>query len=277
MKRTFFLILITITLVISGYSQDGVIAILHTNDTHSQIEPFEYKQIGTVGGVLRRFELINQERALYPELLLLDAGDFSQGTPYFNFFKGYAEIELMNRMGYDAVTLGNHEFDNGVKALAKRLKKAKFAIVCANYTFHNRLLKREVKPYIILERAGFKIGIFGLTTDLTGLTSPETLELITYHNAIETAKKMVDILRNKKKCDLIICLSHLGFDSENPENPVCDTTLAKEVGGIDIIIGGHTHTFLSEPYIVNGVRILQVANKGKHIGVLIVDKNKNND
>ena len=180
-------------------------------------------------------------------------------------------------MNYDAIAIGNHEFDNGVKALAKRLKNAKFDVVCANYTFHNRLLKREVKPYIILERAGFKIGIFGLTTDLTGLTSPETLKLITYHDAIETAKNLVPILRNELKCNLIICLSHLGFDSENPENPVCDTTLAKEVGGIDIIIGGHTHTFLSEPYMVNGVRILQVANKGKHIGEIIVDKNKYND
>jgi len=277
MKKAFILLIIITTLLISGFSQNGVLAILHTNDTHSQIEPFEYKEMGLVGGVLRRNSLITETRAQYPQLLLLDAGDFSQGTPYFNFFKGYVEIELMNRMGYDAVTLGNHEFDNGVKALAKRLKKAKFDVVCANYTFHNKVLKREVKPYIILERAGFKIGIFGLTTDLTGLTSPETLELVTYHDAIETAKNLVPVLRNELKCDLIICLSHLGFDSENPENPVCDTTLAKEVGGIDIIIGGHTHTFLSEPYMVNGVRILQVANKGKHIGELIVDKNKYND
>ena len=277
MKRALILLIIITTLLISGFSQNGVLAILHTNDTHSQIEPFEYKEMGLVGGVLRRNELITETRAQYPQLLLLDAGDFSQGTPYFNFFKGYVEIELMNRMGYDVTTLGNHEFDNGVKALAKRLKNAKFDVVCANYTFHNRLLKREVKPYIILERAGFKIGIFGLTTDLTGLTSPETLKLITYHDAIETAKNLVPILRNELKCNLIICLSHLGFDSENPENPVCDTTLAKEVGGINIIIGGHTHTFLSEPYIVNGVRILQVANKGKHIGEIIVDKNKYND
>ncbi len=274
MKKAFILLIIITTFLISGFSQNGVLAILHTNDTHSQIEPFEYKEIGLVGGVLRRNEMITQTRAQYPQLLLLDAGDFSQGTPYFNFFKGYVEIELMNRMGYDAATLGNHEFDNGVKALAKRLKKAKFDVVCANYTFKNRLLKREVKPFIIMERAGFKIGIFGLTTDLTGLTSPETLELVTYHDAIESAKILVPMLRNDLKCDLIICLSHLGFDSEDPENPVCDTTLAKEVGGIDIIIGGHTHTFLSEPYIVNGVRILQVANKGKHIGELIVDKNK---
>lgn len=274
MKKAFILLIIITTLLISGFSQNGVLAILHTNDTHSQIEPFEYKEMGLVGGVLRRNEMITQTRAQYPQLLLLDAGDFSQGTPYFNFFKGYVEIELMNRMGYDATTLGNHEFDNGVKALAKRLKKAKFDIVCANYTFKNRLLKREVKPFIILERAGFKIGIFGLTTDLTGLTSPETLELVTYHDAIESAKILVPMLRNDLKCDLIICLSHLGFDSEDPENPVCDTTLAKEVGGIDIIIGGHTHTFLSEPYMVNGVRILQVANKGKHIGELIVDKKK---
>jgi len=277
MKRTFFLILIIITLAISGYSQNGVIAILHTNDTHSQIEPFEYKKMGTVGGVLRRFELIKQMRSSYPQLLLLDAGDFSQGTPYFNFFKGYAEIELMNRMGYDAVTLGNHEFDNGVEALAKRLKKAAFDIVCANYTFKNKLLKREVKPYIILERNGLRIGIFGLTTDMNGLTSPETLKLVTYHNAVETAQKLVPVLRNELKCDLIICLSHLGFDSDDPDNPVCDTTLAKEVGDIDIIIGGHTHTFLSEPYIINGVRIVQLGNKGKYIGELIISKNKDNE
>lgn len=252
---------------ISGWGQCPVLTILHTNDTHSQIEPHDTKERKNVGGVLRRNTYIEEIRSQKTPLLLLDAGDFSQGTPYFNFFKGYAEIELMNKMGYDVVTLGNHEFDNGVEALGKRLIKARFKVVCANYTFNDKKLSRKVKPYVIVKKRGLKIGIFGLTVDLQGLVSPAINKDVKYHNAIETARVIVPELK-RKKCDLIICLSHLGITQESEHNNVNDSTLAVAVGDIDIIVGGHTHYYMAQPKIINGVRILQLNNGGMYIGKL---------
>ena len=247
------------------FAQSGELVILHTNDTHSQIEPYTHKTDTNVGGFLRREALIREVRAQHKNVLLFDAGDFSQGTPYFNFFKGYTEVELMNAMGYDAVALGNHEFDNGSAALAKRLKKAHFRVVCANYQFHNKQLDKVVKPCVIIEKAGKRIGVFGLLADLKALVAPSTYAELTYLDPIETAKAMVVMLQ-RQNCDLIVCLSHLGV----AENMVNDVEIAKKVKDIDIIIGGHTHTELSEPMLVGNTRIYQRANRGKNVGEIVI-------
>ncbi len=266
LKRTIILFGACLLATLSTFAQAKVLTILHTNDTHSQIEPYTYKTDTNVGGFLRREAFIREKRAASPDLLLLDAGDFSQGTPYFNFFKGYMEIRLMNAMHYDAVALGNHEFDNGSAALAKRLRKADFPALCANYLFHNRKLAKTVKPFAIFHRGGLTVGVFGLTADLQELVSPETAAELTYLDPIAAAKQMVDTL-NRQHCDLIVCLSHLGIG----EGTVNDFTVAESVPGIDLIIGGHTHKFLAEPVVVNGTRIYQLANKGKCVGEISIE------
>lgn len=243
------------------------LVILHTNDTHSQIDAYKSKGKAS-GGVLARMEYLKSVRDTAANTLLLDAGDFSQGSPYFNVFKGYAEIELMNQLGYDVVTLGNHEFDFGCKALGKRLQKADFQVVCANYQFQDKRLQKLVKPYVIVEKGGCRIGVFGLTVDLTGLVFPTTLSEVTYFSPIEKAREVVQILRNEQKCDVVICLSHLGFDTE----VVSDQMLAEQVPGIDLIVGGHTHTLLSEPVKVGGTLILQTGSKGRSVGRMVLSK-----
>lgn len=249
---------------ILGFAQPSIV-ILHTNDTHSQIDPFMSKSLGEVGGVLRRYNFINDIRAKNPQVLLLDAGDFSQGTPFYNFFKGETEITLMNMMGYDVVTLGNHEFDNGSAMLAKQLKKADFKVVCANYSFKNKKLRKIVKPYTIITYDTLRIGIFGLTTDLKGLVSPQTEKELTFMDPVEAAQKTVQILKEKEHCDIIICLSHLGLDQIR-KNDVSDKMLAEQVAGIDFIIGGHSHDYLEKPLIINNIQIFQTGAKGAFIG-----------
>ncbi len=264
-KYSVFLLLILLTLVGGLYAQDRELVILHTNDTHSQIEPYTYKADTNVGGYLRREALVREVRQQHPNVLLVDAGDFSQGTPYFNFYKGYVELHLMNEMGYDAVTLGNHEFDNGCAALAKRLKKARFATVCANYDFKNKALAKVVKPYVIVERGGCKIGIFGLTVDVSALVSPETAKDLVYHDPVEPARKIVAELR-RQGCDLIVCLSHLGVE----EHAMNDFKLAEQVDGIDVIVGGHSHKEFAQPKMVKNTRICQMTNRGKCVGQMII-------
>lgn len=259
---SFFLILLIFNTICIAQNH---IVVLHTNDTHSQIDPIETQTYGNIGGVLRRFQLVQETRQKEPHMLLLDAGDFFQGTPFFNFFKGSAEVELMNMMGYDVVTLGNHEFDNGTAELAKQLKKANFKVVCANYKFKNKKLRRIVKPYTVIQVNNVKVGIFGLTASLSGLVSPSTLQEITFLDPIASGKKVVELLRDKEKCDLIICLSHLGYTPVG-DNLISDQMLAEAIDGIDLIIGGHTHTYLEEPEIVNGTRIYQTGSKGTRIG-----------
>lgn len=266
--------LFTILLIfnIFGYSQSSFI-ILHTNDTHSQIDPFIHKSEGEVGGVLRRYNFINSIRSQNPSVLVLDAGDFSQGTPFYNFFSGYAEIQLMNKMGYDACTLGNHEFDKGSASLAKQLKKANFKVVCANYTFKNRKLARIIKPYTIIRINEIKVGIFGLTTNLKGLVSPVTEQELIFKDPVETAKRMVQILKEKEQCDIIICLSHLGLDQIRTDD-ISDKMLATQVEGIDFIIGGHSHDLLTSPIEINNVIIVQSGAKGAHIGKIEIIQTK---
>lgn len=250
--------------VVSVRAQELVI--LHTNDTHSQIEPYTYKADTNVGGFLRREAYIREVRSLHPNVLLFDAGDFSQGTPYFNFFKGYTEIYLMNAMRYDAVTLGNHEFDNGCNALAKRIKKAEFPFVCANYVFHNKALAKVVKPYTIIEKGGYKVGVFGLTVDLKALIAPSTFKYLEYLDPIDVSRKMVKTLQDQG-CNLIVCLSHIGVEKDQ----ITDYQIAKEVPGIDIIIGGHSHYEMKEPTVIGNTRIYQMANKGKCVGEITIN------
>ena len=264
-KRILFTCLIySLLYVCTGQKQPLVI--MHTNDTHSQIDPYSYKGDVNVGGFLRREVAIREVRADNPNTLLLDAGDFSQGTPYFNFFKGYVEVWLMNAMGYDAATLGNHEFDNGCAALAARLKTADFPVVCANYQFANKKLAKVIKPYVIIERGGHKIGVFGLGVNLTGYTAPQIAREITYLNPVETARKVVAELK-AQNCDLIVCLSHLGVTTSRDN----DYDLARQVPEIDVIIGGHSHEEINPPIVVGNTRVCQMTSRGKCIGVLTID------
>jgi len=254
----------------SAFSQSSPIVILHTNDTHSTLESYNEPGVGDVGGILRRHSFIQQTRTQYPNTIVVDAGDFSQGTPYFNLFKGVPEIELMNMLGYDVVALGNHEFDNGSKVLAKRLKLANFKIVCANYKFKNNKLTKLVKPYAVFNVAGTKIGFFGLLCDMKRVVMPNYYQEVTFLDPINSAQKTVELLKNKEQCDIIICLSHLGFDAEVAGN-ITDKDLAEQVSGIDFIIGGHTHKLIEEPVIVNNKKIVQAGKKGIYMGKLTID------
>jgi len=269
-----FFALSAFCLLLSAFSLTAqpLIVILHTNDTHSRIEPYNDKYEGNdVGGVLRRNTFIQETRKEYPNTLLVDAGDFSQGTPYFNLFKGVPEIELMNQMGYDVVALGNHEFDNGSKALAKRLKVADFKVLCANYQFKNKQLAKIVKPYTIISIAGKKIGFFGLLRDLEKMVLPDVYRETTFLDPIATAQKMVDLLKNQEQCDLVICLSHLGTKQEIPGD-ILDQDLATQVSGIDFIIGGHSHILLEDPMIVNDTKILQAKLNGIYVGKIVISE-----
>ena len=268
--KLIFLFFLSSFFLFSQISSQTEIVILHTNDTHSRLESYDEPGVGDVGGVVRRNTFIRETRSLYPNTIVVDAGDFSQGTPYYNLFKGVPEIELMNKMGYDVVTLGNHEFDNGSKALAKRLKLADFKIVCANYQFKNKILAKLVKPYTILHIAGKKIGFFGLLCDMKRLIMPSYYQEVTFLDPVAKAQNMVDILKNKEHCDLIICLSHLGIDADF-EGDITDRDLADRVSGIDFIIGGHTHFLVEEPEIVNDTKILQVRKNGIYMGKLHIN------
>ena len=255
--------------ICSCKSKYYTVTILHTNDTHSQIECYT-DSTGTNGGSLRRYQAICDIRKSEPNVFLLDAGDFVQGTPYFNLFGGDAEVELMNLMGYDAATLGNHEFDNGLDTLALMLGKARFPVVCANYRFSHPVLDTLVKPYVILNRNGLKIGVFGLTANLDGLTFAYTYSKLTYMDPVEVSKNMVKTL-NDKGCDLIVCLSHLGYDPE-PGRPMCDPILASQVNGIDLIVSGHTH--IEVDTVVNNTHIIQTGVRGVKLGHVTIKKRK---
>ena len=230
------------------------ITILHTNDTHSQIEPFDpsHHKFANKGGVARRASLIQKVRNENPNTLLLDAGDIFQGTPYFNYFGGEIEFKLMSLLKYDAATIGNHDFDNSIEGFHHQLPNASFDFVCANYDFKNTILNTLVKPYKIFFKGGIKIGVFGLGIELQNLVSPELFKETTYLDPIEITKDITRELKENKNCDLIICLSHLGYHYKNTQK-VSDLKLAAATKDIDLIIGGHTHTFLPKPTLVKNV------------------------
>ncbi len=251
--------------------EDGVhLVILHTNDTHSRMDPFPLDggPFQGLGGVARRATLIRRIRARHPNVLLLDSGDIFQGTPYFNFFKGEIELEAMSAMGYDAATIGNHDFDNGVSGLAAMMPRATFPFVSANYDVAGSLLEPWVTPWTIREPGGLRVGIFGLGIAFEGLVLEELHEGVRYTDPFAAARRCVSELR-EQGCSLVICLSHLGYRYRGPR--ASDIRLAREVPGIDLILGGHTHTFMDEPDVfshANGHRTLvnQVGWGGIRLG-----------
>lgn len=227
------------------------ITILHTNDVHSHIDPFpaDDPRNPNMGGVARRATLIESIRQENENVLLLDAGDIFQGTPYFNYYGGELEFKLMSMLKYDLATLGNHDFDNGIDGFYAQLPHAQFDFVSANYDFKNTLLDGIVKPYKVFVKNGIKIGVFGLGIELAGLVDQRLYKETVYNDPVEVAKDITKTLKQDEKCDLVICLSHIGFAYKNNPEKVCDITLAQKTRHIDLIIGGHTHTFLNKPYI----------------------------
>lgn len=235
------------------------LTILHTNDVHSHIDPFpnNHSSYPNMGGLARRATLIDQIRKENPHTLLFDAGDIFQGTPYFNFYGGELEFKLMSLLQYDAATLGNHDFDNGIKGLYAQLPYASFDFLSANYDFRNTLMDGHVRPYKTYMVDGIKIGVFGLGIKLAGLVTKKLYQETVYLDPIEIAQDVSRTLKEEEKCRLIICLSHLGYQYKDPQKPD-DLKLASRTENIDLIIGGHTHTFLDRPTIVNNRKNQQI-------------------
>lgn len=249
----------------AAYAQK-TIQILHTSDTHSRIEPIDINskdKYAGLGGYLRRVELVDQMRKTDPDLLLFDCGDFSQGTPYYNMYEGEVEVKLMNLMKYDAVLIGNHEFDFGMENLERLCKMATFPIISSNYNVENSLLKGLVKPYIILERDDIKIGVIGVCAPLEGLVQASRYEGVVYEDPVKVANKLAAELKLQQKCDVVICLSHLGVRS--------DETFISDSKNIDVVLGGHSHTFMEEPqYFLNAdkeaVALFHTGKNGVFVG-----------
>lgn len=260
-------------------AQDKQLLILHTNDTHSCILPLKETLADTMiagrAGYLRRVALVKEERAREPELLLFDSGDFSQGSPYYTLYKGDVEVDLMNQMHYDAATIGNHEFDFGLENMARIFRRAEFPIVCANYDFTGTPCEGIVKPYVILKRRGVKIGVFGLAPELDGLVEKSNSEGVRFLNPVEVANQVAKELKEKKKCDLVICLSHLGWT----DDPYGDKAVMAQTRNIDLFLGGHSHTYLENLEWVQNLDGKMIGNdqNGKHavwVGRLILDLKK---
>lgn len=273
MKRYYIfrlVLLLTFISVTAFAGQRVKLVILHTNDTHSQVEPTDKSALKTanMGGYVRIMGEVAQIRKQEKNVLLLDAGDFSQGTPYFNFFNGRVEVAAFNRLNYDAVTLGNHEFDNGIDTLAAVLKGAKFPILSSNYVFQNTALSGLVEPYLIVKKAGLKIGLMAINVEPKGLIIEKNYKGMLYKDAISSAVEMSAFLKVQKKCDIIICLSHIGAN-ETVAGPN-DFEMARKSSYIDVIIGGHSHTLLENTRVKNAVGknvvIAQMGKSGLYLG-----------
>lgn len=278
MMRRICLSIFVCVFSVVAVAQKKQLVILHTNDTHSCIMPLNPNLADTAlagrGGFLRRMALIEDERAKTPGLLLIDSGDFSQGSPYYNFYKGEVEVELMNRMGYDVATIGNHEFDFGLENMARIFRMAKFPIVCANYDFTGTSVEGLVKPYTIIKRNGLKIGLFGLSPQPKGLVDTTKFVGVKYLDPVETARRMAALLK-MKRCDVIICVSHLGWEDEE----LTDQMLVPATRDIDIVLGGHSHTYMKTLRYVKNVdgKDVPVDQNGKHgiwIGRIVLDLEK---
>ena len=267
--------LLSLGLSLSSFTSDSKhITILHTNDVHSHIDPFpvDDPRNPNMGGVARRASLIETIRKENPNVLLLDAGDIFQGTPYFNYYGGELEFKLMSMMKYDLSTIGNHDFDNGIDGLTAQMPHATFEFVSANYDFKNTSMDGFVKPFKIFNKNGIKIGVFGLGIELEGLVDKRMSKETVYNNPVEITQDMVRILKKENKCDLVICLSHLGYRyNKEDADKISDLKLAELTKDIDLIIGGHTHTFLDKPTIVKNldgkeVLVNQVGCYGINLG-----------
>lgn len=251
------------------------LTILHTNDTHSTILPLNPNLEDTMkagrGGYLRRINMLKEERRKDPDLLLFDSGDFSQGSGYYTMFKGDVEVGLMNEMHYDAATIGNHEFDFGLDNMARLFKMAQFPIVCTNYDFTGTVCEGLVKPYIVLKRKGVKIGVFALSPKLKGLISDKNCPGVKYLDPAKVALETATMLKKDMKCDMVICISHLGWDMGGED----DSYMIKGSRNIDVVLGGHSHSFLERLEYVNNmdgkpVPVDQNGNHGIFIGKMLV-------
>lgn len=265
--------------------EDIELLVIHTNDTHSCIEPLDphsiNKSIADKGGYVRRSSLLKQIREDEPELLLIDCGDFSQGSIYYSMFKGDVEVSLMNHMGYDAATIGNHEFDFGIENMARLFKLANFPIVCCNYDFGDTPLKDIVKPYTIVYKKGLKIGLFGVCPEMEGLVAKENFDGIKYMNPIECGNKISEYLKKEEHCDLVIAISHLGWKKPelggpSAEGQIWDQDFITYTRNIDAVIGGHSHTYFTHPEYVNnldGKPIIcnQMGKNGQYVGSLTIE------
>lgn len=254
--------------------------ILHTNDTHSRIEPIPATdpnpEYAGKAGFVRRATLIKEIRKQNKDLLLFDCGDFSQGSPFYNMFKGEVEVKLMNEMGYDAGTIGNHEFDFGLDNMARIFKMAQFPIVCANYDVKGTVLEGIVKPYVVLERNGMRIGVFGLSPVLEGLVQAKNCEGVVFEDPIEAARRVARILKEQEKCDLVVCLSHLGWQGE----PYSDETLIPNTRYIDIVLGGHSHSYFDKTLFYKNldgeeIPLQQMGKNAVYVGEMKVKMKKN--
>jgi 5'-nucleotidase len=272
-KKYFFLLILTVFMCGTVAFGQKSIVILHTNDTHSRIEPIpESDRIaGNKGGVVRRMNYIEQVRKENKNVLLFDAGDFLQGTPYFNLFKGEVETEAMNMMRYDAVTLGNHEFDYGLEALEKVVRRAKFPIISSNYDFSGTPLNNFIKPYLIFKKDGVKIGVIGINIQPRGLIASGNYDGMKFLQPERVANELALKLKTTDRCDMVICLSHLGYTA--------DKRLVEQTRNIDIIIGGHSHTNMKTLDMLKNidnkdVMVFQTAGRGIYVGRIDVELEK---
>lgn len=279
MKRLIILSLILTAFTVTGMARVKKLLILHTNDTHSCVMPLKTTLADTLqagrGGFLRRLAMLGQERRKNPDLLLFDSGDFSQGSSYYSMFKGDVEVGLMNMMRYDAATIGNHEFDFGMENMARLFRMADFPIVCANYDFTGTCVEGLVKPYVVIRRNGVKIGVFGLSPKMKGLVSDKNCVGVKYLDPVKTAQKTADLLKNKEKCDLVVCISHLGWNIGGDD----DVLMMKNTRNIDIVLGGHSHSYFKQEKWVKNLDGVSVPNdqngkSGIFVGRLEVEMKK---
>ena len=267
MKRIsiFFIFVLAVSVVAKAQKQ---IVILHTNDTHSTIEPVskfsKVKEAAGKAGCVRRATMVKQLREQNPDILLFDSGDFSQGSTFYTMYKGDVEVGLMNIMGYDAATIGNHEFDFGLDNLARLARQAKFPIICSNCDFTGTPCQDVIKKYCVVVRDGVRIGVFGLTPKIEGLVMKENIAGVKYIDPIQATKEMVRVLRDKERCDIVVCLSHLGWKLA-PEY-IDDQVLISSTTGIDIVLGGHSHTYMKKMEWVDNAegKSIPVDQNGKH-------------
>lgn len=276
MERCGMLIVILFTCFLLSAQKTKELFILHTNDTHSCIEPNSKNspnsELIDKGGYIRRATFVKEQRKENKDLLLFDCGDFSQGSSYYNMFKGDVEIYLMNAMEYDVGAIGNHEFDFGLDNMARLFRLAKFPIVCANYDFRGTVLEGVVKPYVIIERNGLKIGVLGVSPKLEGLVQAANCKGVTYNQPDEAANQIAALLKNKEKCDVVVCLSHLGWKGSDT-NSVSDINLIANTRNIDLVLGGHSHSFFEKPEFCTNldgkeIPLQQMGKSGVYVGTI---------
>ena len=262
MKRiSIYCLLIFCVLLTASAQQTKQLVILHTSDTHSRIEPIDphaADRYAGMGGVVRRATFLKDFRAGNPDVLLFDCGDISQGTPYYNLFQGEVEVKMMNLMGYDAMTIGNHEFDFGLDNMARLFRMADFPVVCANYDVTGTVLEGLVKPYVVLNRDGMKIGVFGLSPKMEGLVQADKCEGVVFKDPVPVANEVAAKLKDVEGCDAVVCLSHLGIKE--------DEMLVHQTRNIDVVLGGHSHTFMQEPVFFQNLdgESIPVSHTGKN-------------